>query len=443
MPGCGGGGRGCAGSLQGDGRCSCSTAAVSCYVAQPAALDCGAGLQWCTPAPCAGRSISPPHRRRRRRHPLLPPQELGLLARGLTRLDLALDSRSRRRQAPTQELCAALSPLTALRSLELSACLANPLPPAALSSLAGLTSLSVQVPLTWGSGGLLRLAGEHLGGCSALRRLTLSRVALALLSPEAQRAWQRLEALCLLDVELPAASAEGVLGALPTLGSLAGATVLWGAAACDPAVVRSSLSRCTHLRSLDLRMYRLSSLPELHPVLTSLSLEFAYLTSPPPPQALRSLLSLQLSYCPQLVAWLGELHCLTQLRRLTVSNCSLADFPPALAGLVRLREISLPNNQLTALPAGSYLGGLERLCLRSNLLEEVPPVLASALALTSLDLSCNAGLRLAGGGMEALRPLSNMQHLDLRGTCGAAPGAPGAWGCGFVAGPAPPRVAAF
>ena len=68
--------------------------------------------------------------------------------------------------------------------------------------------------------------------------------------------------------------------------------------------------------------------------------------------------------------------------------------PPPLLGLSTLTRLSLAANALEDLPAGPYLGPeLRELQLATNGLRLVPPALASATNLRSLDLSFNWQVR--------------------------------------------------
>lgn len=240
-----------------------------------------------------------------------------------------------------------LSALTSLRCLKARGCFTNPLPPCALSCSTQLTALALEVPLSWGSGGLLELSGQHLGTLTRLRALSLHRVALAVTAAEAG-AWHALQRLLLSDVALPAGPGGSVLGALPALQKLAAVTVVWGAARCDAASVRSSLSACTGLQELDLILYPLATLPTLHHQLTSLRLAQAAVCNPPR-GSLGGLQRLELSHC-RAQPWLPMLGSLSRLRRLRVERCGLGGglLLAALSTLEALEEVVLDSADLAA-----------------------------------------------------------------------------------------------
>jgi Leucine-rich repeat (LRR) protein len=343
---------------------------------------------------------------------MAPSQGLGQIS-SLTRLELRLDHTSMRHQVPGHEL-AVLSSLVGLRHLDVQACLANPLPPRALSCLVLLTSLALKVPLTWGASGMMRLEGQHLGACKALSELSLTNVALAHSAPEAEQAWRQLACLRLKNVELAGASPSGsALGTLPSLPRLETVAIEWGNAACCPRSVHSVLGRCTALRHLELGLWRLAQLPQLQPSLTSLALHFPCATAPPAASTLSGLRRLDVSYCSELVPWVIEAASLMPLCQLSMRRCGLEVLPAALAESSSLQELSLEGNRLSGLPQiGRYLECLQRLSLRSNRFARVPRALGAASALTWLDLSDNERLHWDIAGLRMLVGLPRLERFN-------------------------------
>lgn len=105
------------------------------------------------------------------------------------------------------------------------------------------------------------------------------------------------------------------------------------------------------------------------------------------------------------------LHQAPQLSDVQASRCLKGELPQSLAASTGLRHLTLCENGLQTLPAGPYLASLEALCLvEEGPMEQLPPALAAATALTSLEVR-ELRWNLSTDGMAAL--LSQLGRLRV------------------------------
>ncbi|KAL4443572.1 hypothetical protein ABPG75_011309 [Micractinium tetrahymenae] len=89
------------------------------------------------------------------------------------------------------------------------------------------------------------------------------------------------------------------------------------------------------------------------------------------------------------------------LADLSILDSLCGTFPAFLLHRTRLRELELAFNNVGSLPPGPYVSGLQSLTLRGEGMCHIPASLATATALTSLDLSQNKTLQLSTADMDA------------------------------------------
>lgn len=106
------------------------------------------------------------------------------------------------------------------------------------------------------------------------------------------------------------------------------------------------------------------------------------------------------------------------LSSLLVLGCFHGALPRCLTEYTGLRRLALLSTGLQVLPAGPYLSRLRQLTLSEDSLQQLPPALTAATALTSLEVRrsglAEAPLR-ADSLAAALAQLSRLQRLELRG----------------------------
>ncbi|KAL4423592.1 hypothetical protein ABPG77_004632 [Micractinium sp. CCAP 211/92] len=163
-------------------------------------------------------------------------------------------------------------------------------------------------------------------------------------------------------------------------------------------------------------------LPAGAPALGALTLERTSCLSPALVRGcsqLSRLSALRLDSCGGADEWLGALASqapgLTSLR---CDACYASIVPSEVAALGSLRELIWLDNELSCLPVGPYLSGLERLQLSNNQLDELPAAaLAAATACRQLGLDGNP-LQASAEQLEEvlLRGMPALTHVDLYDT---------------------------
>ncbi|KAG5360530.1 Adenylate cyclase [Yarrowia sp. B02] len=106
-------------------------------------------------------------------------------------------------------------------------------------------------------------------------------------------------------------------------------------------------------------------------------------------ERMSALTTLDLS-CNQLTRINNNVALLKQLRRLSLSNNNVTDFPMAVCNLPNLIELDLSFNRLSSVPASiSKLVNLERLVLNNNYISKLPNDIKSLVQLKELDVRYN------------------------------------------------------
>ncbi|GAB4823008.1 hypothetical protein N2152v2_010054 [Parachlorella kessleri] len=312
---------------------------------------------------------------------------------------------------------ALLSSLAALQSLVVQAPVAASLslPAEVLPSLQRLTSLELcfytpiddydAVEEDEQERCYLTICGEHLAGCTALRRLELCWVQLVGPGPTT---WPRLEHLGLIEIRAEA----GFWAALPQLPCL---TSL-GLEQLSEEMFEEFLSflpACPCLGALELVGEHLRTQPQLPPSLTKLEVtgDVSLRTAP---YGL-SLRCLQLHCASSLEAWPESMSAMVQLTALRI-NGLLPELPLPLAALPALEDVHLADTHLTGLPWQlAWVGSVRRLVLARCRLKRVPAVLGGGAAsrLEQLDLAANGDLVVTQEGLEVLGSLTALQILNI------------------------------
>lgn len=95
--------------------------------------------------------------------------------------------------------------------------------------------------------------------------------------------------------------------------------------------------------------------------------------------------------CARATQSLESLRACTALKHLCLSGCSISVFPPSIESLVALSTLLLSDNSISEFPTAplATLTNLEELDIRNNALAQLPPQLALMPRLRSLSVEGN------------------------------------------------------